>query len=200
MAGVEGRVALVTGASQGIGRACALVLAGAGARVALCARNQEKLQAVAAEIAAAGGEAAVYKKDVANEDEIKQILLNLFNNSSDALEGVAGEKQIKIRAYQNGLRAVIEIEDTGPGFGNLNRALDPFYTTKFMGRGLGLAAVQGILRSHGGAISVVSAPGKGSTFEVLLPRASKRVKERRRPRAGLNAPPVPPVSQAFGAS
>jgi len=71
MAGVEGRVALVTGASQGIGRACALVLAAGGAKVALCARNQEKLQAVAAEIAAQGGEAEVFKMDVASEAEIK---------------------------------------------------------------------------------------------------------------------------------
>ena len=71
MPGVEGRVALVTGASQGIGRACALVLAAAGAKVALCARNQEKLQQVAAEIAAQGGQAAVFKMDVANEAEIK---------------------------------------------------------------------------------------------------------------------------------
>jgi 3-oxoacyl-[acyl-carrier protein] reductase len=71
MAGVEGRVALVTGASQGIGRACALVLAGAGAKVALCARNLEKLQQVVAEIAAQGGKAEAYKMDVASEDEIK---------------------------------------------------------------------------------------------------------------------------------
>jgi 3-oxoacyl-[acyl-carrier protein] reductase len=71
MPGVEGRVALVTGASQGIGRACALVLAAAGAKVALCARNQEKLQQVASEVAAAGGESAVFKMDVASEDEIK---------------------------------------------------------------------------------------------------------------------------------
>jgi len=71
MAGVEGRVALVTGASQGIGRACALVLAAAGAKVALCARNYEKLQQLAAEIASHGGEAEAFKLDVANEDEIK---------------------------------------------------------------------------------------------------------------------------------
>jgi len=71
MAGVEGRVALVTGASQGIGRACAVVLAEAGAKVALCARNQEKLEAAAAEIRAKGGDAAVFKMDVASEDEIK---------------------------------------------------------------------------------------------------------------------------------
>ena len=71
MPGVEGRVALVTGASQGIGRACALVLAGAGAKVALCARNQEKLDQLAGEIAASGGEAAAFKIDVASEEEIK---------------------------------------------------------------------------------------------------------------------------------
>jgi 3-oxoacyl-[acyl-carrier protein] reductase len=71
MAGVEGRVALVTGASQGIGRSCALVLADGGAKVALCARNQEKLERLASEISGKGGEAAVFKMDVANEDEIK---------------------------------------------------------------------------------------------------------------------------------
>lgn len=71
MAGVEGRIALVTGASQGIGRACAMVLAEAGATVALCARNQEKLGQVTDEISAKGGRAAAFKMDVANEDEIK---------------------------------------------------------------------------------------------------------------------------------
>ena len=68
---LSGRVALVTGASQGIGRACALKLAQSGAAVALAARNQEKLDQLAAEIAAAGGTAAVLPFDVANEEQIK---------------------------------------------------------------------------------------------------------------------------------
>ncbi|HET8667996.1 MAG TPA: 3-oxoacyl-[acyl-carrier-protein] reductase [Terriglobales bacterium] len=73
MADLAGHVALVTGASQGIGRACAIELAKAGAAVALCARNEEKLAAVANEITAGGGQASVFKLDVANEDEIKSV-------------------------------------------------------------------------------------------------------------------------------
>ncbi len=64
-------VALVTGASQGIGRACALALAQAGHKVALAARNEEKLAAVAEEIRAAGGDAQSFRLDVGKEDEIK---------------------------------------------------------------------------------------------------------------------------------
>ncbi len=65
------KIALVTGASQGIGRACALALAAQGATVALAARNVEKLEAVAAEITAAGGTARAYALDVSSEDSIK---------------------------------------------------------------------------------------------------------------------------------
>ncbi len=71
MSGLLGRIALVTGASQGIGRACALQLAKDGATVALAARNVEKLEAVAAEIAAAGGTAKAFALDVASEESIK---------------------------------------------------------------------------------------------------------------------------------
>ena len=74
MAGFEGRIAFITGASQGIGRACALELARAGATVALAARNQEKLDAVANEIRSSGGNASVFKLDVASEDEIKTVV------------------------------------------------------------------------------------------------------------------------------
>jgi len=68
---LSGRVALVTGASQGIGRACALKLAEAGAAVALAARNQEKLEELAGTITANGGQAATFAMDVADEQQIK---------------------------------------------------------------------------------------------------------------------------------
>jgi 3-oxoacyl-[acyl-carrier protein] reductase len=71
MPGITGRVALVTGASQGIGRACALALAEGGALIALAARNEEKLAAVAKEIADKGGQAATFRMDVSNEADVK---------------------------------------------------------------------------------------------------------------------------------
>jgi 3-oxoacyl-[acyl-carrier protein] reductase len=69
----SGRVALVTGASQGIGRACAMRLAKSGASVAAAARNREKLEEVVGEIAAAGGQAAAFALDVADEEQIKAV-------------------------------------------------------------------------------------------------------------------------------
>lgn len=71
MASLEGRIALVTGASQGIGRACAIALARAGAAVAVAARNESKLNEVVSEITAAGGTAKAFALDVANEESIK---------------------------------------------------------------------------------------------------------------------------------
>src|ERR1700687_2110380 len=68
---LEGRVALVTGASQGIGHACALALAREGASVAVAARNREKLDELVAQIANAGGKAAAFVIDVADEEQVK---------------------------------------------------------------------------------------------------------------------------------
>lgn len=71
MASLQGRIALVSGASQGIGRACALELARSGATVVLAARNESRLSEAVAEIEAAGGHAAAFALDVASEDSIK---------------------------------------------------------------------------------------------------------------------------------
>ena len=71
MTALQGRIALVTGASQGIGRACALELALAGATVALAARSADKLAALAEEITASGGQAAAFTLDVASEESLK---------------------------------------------------------------------------------------------------------------------------------
>jgi 3-oxoacyl-[acyl-carrier protein] reductase len=70
---LSGRVALVTGASQGIGHACALKLAASGATVAAAARNQQKLEELVTQIAAAGGRAAAFPLDVGNEEQIKSV-------------------------------------------------------------------------------------------------------------------------------
>ncbi len=71
MPGVAGHVALVTGASQGIGRACALALAESGAQLALCARNEEKLAGVVKEAESKGARAAAFRLDVSDEDSVK---------------------------------------------------------------------------------------------------------------------------------
>jgi 3-oxoacyl-[acyl-carrier protein] reductase len=71
MPGLASHVALITGASQGIGRSCALALSEAGAQVALAARNEEKLATVVKEVEAQGGQAAAFRMDVSDEDSVK---------------------------------------------------------------------------------------------------------------------------------
>ena len=106
-----------------------------------------------------------------NEDEIKQILLNLFNNSCDALHGLAGSKRISIRAYQEGSRAVIQVEDSGPGFANLSRAITPFYTTKPVGKGtgLGLSVCYGIAKKRGGNLRIENVEPHGGLVTLEVP-------------------------------
>jgi two-component system cell cycle sensor histidine kinase/response regulator CckA len=122
--------------------------------------------------------------------QLRQVLMNLITNASDALGEGSGvitlqtsvleaDRALLAGAFLNeqqspGRRVCLTVRDTGCGFEPAAQAriFDPFFTTKFTGRGLGLAAVLGILRGHQGAVLVESVPGRGSCFRVLLPCAS----------------------------
>jgi signal transduction histidine kinase len=77
------------------------------------------------------------------------------------------------RQLNPGEYVFFQVEDTGTGMNEhvKTRMFDPFFTTKFTGRGLGLAAVSGIVRAHHGGLQLMTAPGQGSTFRVLFPVA-----------------------------
>jgi signal transduction histidine kinase/CheY-like chemotaxis protein len=130
----------------------------------------------------------------ADPSQIQQLIMNLVINGAEAIgEDRAGtvlvttELQFVDEHYINqnfaagliepGKYVALEVHDSGSGMTDETRAkiFDPFFTTKFTGRGLGLAAVLGIVRSHKGTIRVYSVLGKGSTFKVLLPASDGSV-------------------------
>ncbi len=125
--------------------------------------------------------------------QIRQIAMNLITNASDAIDGSPGRISVRTgtRAFDAaelaeatldqtsgpGSYCFLEVADTGCGIRETERArlFDPFFTTKFKGRGLGLAAVLGIVRSHRGAIWVHSEPGRGTVFRLALPASEDAV-------------------------
>ena len=115
----------------------------------------------------------------ADAGQIQQVLMNLVINASEAIgesHGVINIETSQEEASGDGAAnryVVITVRDTGCGMSENTKAriFDPFFTTKIYGRGLGLAAVLGILRSCAATITIESAPGKGSTFRVRFPAA-----------------------------
>jgi PAS domain S-box-containing protein len=121
--------------------------------------------------------------------QIKQVIMNLIINGGDAIGNRPGTVTVALSAralgsdelqeygkitaapLQEGEYAVLEVTDNGIGMKQetLQQIFDPFFTTKFIGRGLGLSAVLGIIRSHGGGIAIDSTEGKGTTFRIILP-------------------------------
>ncbi len=129
--------------------------------------------------------------------------MNLITNASDALEGNEGVIRLVTGLAREapGLDldagecpghsswVFLEVSDNGAGMDEETRLriFDPFFTTKFTGRGLGLAAVQGIVRGHRGTIRVESAPGRGTKFTVFFPAGRSPSPERSRPVASARA-------------
>jgi len=142
----------------------------------------------------------------ADGSQVQQVVMNLLTNASEALEGTAGDIVVRTGTAtvsdgelgdyhlgedrQPGEYVFLDVEDTGCGMGKatLQKLFDPFFTTKFTGRGLGLAALLGIVRGHCGAIRVSSAPGRGTEVRVLLPISTKALSTETGPDGGT-APP-----------
>jgi PAS domain S-box-containing protein len=133
--------------------------------------------------------------------QVRQVVVSLVTNASDAMGGRGGEVTVSTTAVQAehdyfadavvddqlpaGAYVCVEVADTGHGMSaeTVARIFDPFYTTRFVGRGLGLAAVLGILRGHKGAIKVTSEPGRGSTMRAYFPATAAAVEAPRAPSA-----------------
>ncbi len=134
----------------------------------------------------------------ADTAQLQQLVMNLVINAGEAIgqgnpgtirinTGVQNLSELYIErsplaqsnAVMPGEYAYLEVRDTGCGMdaGTKTRIFEPFFSTKFTGRGLGLAAVDGIVRAHRGTMELYSAPGRGTTFKVLFPVAA--VEERR---------------------
>lgn len=124
----------------------------------------------------------------ADETQLRQVLMNLITNASEALQEKPGRIVVKTSLatisrhdpkllrpdgwLEPGEYVCIQVTDTGAGMSPTTQArvFDPFYTTKEAGRGLGLAATQGIIMNHGGAITLESTEDKGTTFSIVLPQ------------------------------
>ena len=138
----------------------------------------------------------------ADATQIRQVVMNLITNASEAIGDRSGTISVTTSAMEvdrqylrgtyldenlaEGLYVTLEVADTGCGMDVDTQAklFDPFFTTKFTGRGLGMAALLGIVRGHRGAIKVDSTVGKGTTVKVLFPAAEGEVASAPKDRPG----------------
>ena len=115
----------------------------------------------------------------ADPTQVRQVVMNLITNASDALGDAPGGITLRTGLVEHAdtesvdarPSVFLEVTDTGCGMdtGTLQRIFDPFFSTKFTGRGLGLAAVMGIVESHHGHVRIRTAPGEGTTFRIIFP-------------------------------
>jgi len=109
-------------------------------------------------------------KIASNEGQFKQVFVNLFSNAAQALEQ-AQVKKISVDAHSEGEKVVLRFSDSGPGFSDVSRAFDPFYTTRPVGQGtgLGLSICYGTVREHSGNIYAQNLEPHGATVTIELP-------------------------------
>lgn len=105
-----------------------------------------------------------------NEGQFKQVFVNLFSNSAQALEQ-AQVKKISVEGYSEGEKVIVRFTDSGPGFNDVSRAFDPFYTTRPVGQGtgLGLSICYGTVREHNGSIYAQNLEPNGAAVTIELP-------------------------------
>ncbi len=117
--------------------------------------------------------------------QMRQVLMGLCLNAAEAMPG-GGRVSVRARREAAGNRIVIEVSDTGPGIDaeTMPRIFEPFFSTKSAGRGMGLAAIRGIVENHDGEIRAESRPGEGATFTVVLPASAERRRSIRQLAAG----------------
>ena len=127
-----------------------------------------------------------------NANQIQQVFVNLIHNASQAIASTSRPGEIRIIARHGPQGIVVDVSDNGPGMPEelAARAFEPFFTTKpeGQGTGLGLNICQGIVREHGGLITLTTAPGAGATFSVELPLLERREEET--PAPALPDPPT----------
>lgn len=116
-----------------------------------------------------------------DEKQIRSALRNLLRNALDAVEGREGDVDpglVMVRTRSVGDTVSLEVSDNGLGISDADmpKLFEPYFTTKFNGSGLGLMAVARIVREHNGVISINSDAGRGATFTLEFPAASRRVK------------------------
>jgi PAS domain S-box-containing protein len=113
----------------------------------------------------------------ADASQIRQIVMNVIINGAEAIGAEGGTVRVSTGVSDSGAEIFMQVKDSGSGMSETTKAkmFDPFFSTKFTGRGLGLAAVSGIVRGHKGKMQVDSAPGQGTTFTVTFPAVQTEV-------------------------
>lgn len=198
-AGAESRLSAIENAAERATILCRQMLTYAGntslelSRINMCTLAAETVKLLQSTISPNIELRLYLPQDILSVDGdlglIRQLVMNLVNNAAEALGEDQGEVSVTLqetvfavesaedyfgRPIPAGCYSCLEVADNGCGMDEetIKKTFEPFYSTKFTGRGLGLAATLGIITAHRGALQLFSQPGRGTTFKVFLPVAA----------------------------